>query len=126
MGDACERVVVALTGAPGGDVLIRRAARMARRAQGDLLGVYVRPSDGLASPSGALLEQHRRLLVDVGGTYQEVTADDVAEGLVQLARAERATQLVMGASRSSRWSDVLRGSVTSKVLRARPEISTCT
>ena len=43
-----ERVVVALTGAPGGDVLIRRAARMARRRQGDLVGVHVRPTDGLA------------------------------------------------------------------------------
>ncbi len=117
-----ERVVVALTGAPGGDVLIRRAARMARRAQGDLLGVYVRPSDGLASQSGALLDQHRRLLVDVGGTYQEATADDIADGLVQLARAERATQLVMGASRSSRWNDVVHGSVTSKVLRAARDI----
>jgi two-component system sensor histidine kinase KdpD len=117
-----ERVVVALTGAPGGDVLIRRAARMARRAQGDLVGVHVRPSDGLAQRSTELLEQHRRLLVDVGGSYQELTADDVAEGLVQLARAERATQLVMGASRSSRWHDLLRGSVTSKVLRAARDL----
>ncbi|MET0895098.1 MAG: DUF4118 domain-containing protein, partial [Acidimicrobiia bacterium] len=117
-----ERVVVALTGAPGGDVLIRRAARMARRAQGDLLGVYVRPSDGLASRSSELLEQHKRLLVDLGGGYQEVAADDVADGLVQLARAERATQLVMGASRHSRWTDVLRGSITSKVLRAARDL----
>src|SRR4029077_5036513 len=108
-----ERVVVALTGAPGGDVLIRRAARMARRAQGDLIGVHVRSSDGLAAKSSDLLEQHRRLLVDVGGSYQELTADDVATGLVQLARAERATQLILGASKSSRWNDVVRGSVTS-------------
>src|SRR5437870_3921542 len=50
-----ERVVVALTGAPGGDVLIRRAARMARRAKGDLIGVHVRPTDGLAQRSSELL-----------------------------------------------------------------------
>src|SRR5262245_4057431 len=95
-----ERVVVALTGAPGGDVLIRRAARMARRAQGDLIGVHVRSSDGLADRESSSLDGHRRLLIDVGGAYQELTADDVAAGLVQLARAERATQLVLGASRS--------------------------
>jgi two-component system sensor histidine kinase KdpD len=112
-----ERVVVALTGAPGGDVLIRRAARMARRAQGDLVGVHVRSSDGLAERESSLLDEHRRLLIDVGGSYQELTADDVAAGLVQLARAERATQLVLGASRSSRWHEVMRGSVTAKVLR---------
>ena len=81
-----ERVVVALTGAPGGDVLIRRAARMARRAQGDLLGVHVRPSDGLATSSSELLQKHRRLLADVGGSYHELAADDVATGLVRIAR----------------------------------------
>jgi len=112
-----ERVVVALTGAPGGDVLIRRAARMARRAQGDLVGVHVRSSDGLAERESSLLDEHRRLLIDVGGAYQELTADDVAAGLVQLARAERATQLVLGASRSTRWHEIVRGSVTAKVLR---------
>jgi two-component system sensor histidine kinase KdpD len=112
-----ERVVVALTGAPGGDVLIRRAARMARRTQGDLLGVHVRPSDGLATQSSDLLQKHRRLLVDVGGTYNELASDDVATGLVQFARGERATQLVLGSSRQSRWAHLLRGSVISKVLR---------
>src|SRR5450631_407406 len=44
-----ERVVVALTGAPGAETLIRRAARMARRTKGDLIGVHVRPTDGLTS-----------------------------------------------------------------------------
>jgi len=113
-----ERVVVALTGAPGGDVLIRRAARMARRAQGDLLGVHVRPSDGLATQSSELLQKHRRLLSDVGGSYHELAADDVAAGLVQFARTERATQLVLGSSRQSRWTHLIRGSVITKVLRS--------
>src|SRR3989441_731249 len=36
-----ERVVVAITGAPGGDALIRRAARMAMRTHAELLGVHV-------------------------------------------------------------------------------------
>src|SRR5205085_6287447 len=42
-----ERVVVALTGAAAGEQLIRRAARMAARAKGDLLGVHVRAPEGL-------------------------------------------------------------------------------
>src|SRR6266511_3999853 len=36
-----ERVVVALTGATGGEHLVRRASRIATRAKGDLLGVHV-------------------------------------------------------------------------------------
>jgi two-component system sensor histidine kinase KdpD len=50
-----ERIVVAMTGAPTGDGLIRRAARMAARARGDLIGVHVASSDGLVTrPGGAL------------------------------------------------------------------------
>ncbi len=45
-----ERVVVAITGAPGGSDVIRRAARMAARTRGELLGVHVRPADGLRGP----------------------------------------------------------------------------
>ena len=41
-----ERVVVAITGAPGTEDLIRRAARIAQRAHGELLGVHVRSQQG--------------------------------------------------------------------------------
>src|SRR5690349_11570856 len=43
-----ERVVVALTGGPEGDALIRRAARIAARSTGgDLVAVHVSRSDGI-------------------------------------------------------------------------------
>ena len=46
-----ERVVVAVTGSPSGEDLIRRAARMAQRTKADLLGVHVQATDGLAGRS---------------------------------------------------------------------------
>ncbi|MCK9912358.1 universal stress protein, partial [Microbacteriaceae bacterium K1510] len=51
-----ERVVVALTGGPEGDTLIRRAARIAARGRGaELLAVHVVRSDGLTGADpGAL------------------------------------------------------------------------
>jgi two-component system sensor histidine kinase KdpD len=112
-----ERVVVAVTGAPSGAHLIRRASRMAMRSRGDLVGVHVIAGGGLALQSPELLPEHRRLLEDLGGAYREVVGDDVAESLTALARAEGATQLVLGASRRSRWSELARGSVVNDVLR---------
>ena len=106
-----ERVVVAITGAPGGEDVLRRAARMAMRTRGELLGVHVRPADGLAGPSDERLAELRRLLTELGGQYHEVSGGDVAETLIGFARAENASQLVMGASQRSRWSEFLRGSV---------------
>ncbi|CAN5697930.1 sensor histidine kinase KdpD [soil metagenome] len=112
-----ERVVVAVTGSASGEALIRRAARMAARSKGDLLGVYVRASDGLTGASPALLDAHRQLLEDLGGTYHEVVGTDVAPALTAFAEAERATQLVLGASRRSRWAELTRGSVINAVAR---------
>src|SRR5256714_792532 len=87
-----ERVAVALTGAPGGEALIRRAARMAARAKADLVGVHVVTEDGLRDLPDDLLGRHRELLEEFGGTYHEVRSSDVAGALVGLARRQNATQ----------------------------------
>lgn len=112
-----ERVVVALTGAPSGDQLIRRAARMATRARGDLLGVHVSPADGLTEASSERLDAHRLLLEQLGGTFREVVGADVAGTLADVARAEQATQLVLGASARSRIAELFHGSIVNEVLR---------
>lgn len=111
-----ERVVVALTGVRGGDDLVRRAARIASRLKAELVGVHVRVSDGLTSSAGPELETHKKLLADLGGSYREVVDSDIARGLVQTATAENATQLVLGASRRSRWVELTRGSVINEVV----------
>ena len=111
-----ERVVVAVTGAPSADHLIRRAARIASRTHGELLGVHVRSDDGLRADDDHVGKQ-RRLLEEMGGTYHETAGSDVAAALVDFARAENATQLVLGASRRSRASELVRGSVINRVVR---------
>jgi two-component system, OmpR family, sensor histidine kinase KdpD len=112
-----ERVVVAITGAPGGGALIRRAARMAMRAHAELSGVHVIATDGYVRAPKELLDAHRALLTEVGGTYHEIVGDDIGKALIQFARAENATQLVLGASRRSRLVELTRGSVINRVIR---------
>jgi two-component system, OmpR family, sensor histidine kinase KdpD len=112
-----ERVLVALTGSSDGERLVRRAARITQRSKGDLVGVHVRPQDGLAAPSAALLDRQRELLEELGGTYHEVVSEDAGAALVEQARALNATQIVMGASRRSRWQRLTRGSVIGRVIR---------
>lgn len=103
-----ERVVVALTGGPEGDTLIRRAARIASRASAaELLAVHVARSDGLNAGNPAHLARQRDLVEDLGGTYHQVVGGDVPDALVAFARASNATQLVLGASRRGRWAQLL-------------------
>jgi two-component system sensor histidine kinase KdpD len=113
-----ERVLVAVTGAPGTEALIRRAARMAQRTHGELLGVHVRSDDGLTGNGRSdAVERHRKLLTDLGGEYHEVVSSDIAAALAELARVENCTQLVLGASHRSRWDVLTRGSVINRVIR---------
>ncbi|MGW1175827.1 ATP-binding protein [Kitasatospora sp. NPDC002543] len=105
-----ERVVVALTGGPEGETLIRRAARIAdRTAGGDLLAVHVSRSDGLAGASSGALAQQRLLVETLGGSYHVVVGDDVPTALLTFARAHDATQLVLGTSRRGRVNRFLTG-----------------
>jgi two-component system sensor histidine kinase KdpD len=108
--EARERVVVALTGGPEGETLIRRAARIAARSSGgDLLAVHVTRSDGLTGADPAALAAQRRLVESLGGSYHQVVGDDIPQALLTFARAENATQLVLGASRRSWLSALLTG-----------------
>jgi two-component system, OmpR family, sensor histidine kinase KdpD len=102
-----ERVVVALTGGPEGDTLIRRAARIAARTKGaDLLAVHVTRSDGLSGGDPAHLSRQRMLVEDLGGTYHQVVGTDIPDALLAFARGVNATQLVLGASRRGRWAQL--------------------
>jgi two-component system sensor histidine kinase KdpD len=122
--EARERVVVALTGGPEGETLIRRAARIAARsAGGDLLAVHVTSSDGLVGADPATLANQRRLIESLGGSYHQVVGDNVPDALLTFARAENATQLVLGVSRRGWLASLLTGpGVSMRTMRASGDI----
>ena len=113
-----ERVVVALTGAPEGEHVLRRAAQIAATVHAELIGVHVREPTGLTGAEPAWLAGQRRLLGELGGRYEELAGIDVATTVVDYARAESARQLVLGATRWSRRRELLHGSVINKAIRA--------
>jgi len=108
--EARERIVVALSGGPEGEQLIRRAARIAARSgSGELLALHVSRSDGLTGADPAYLSDQQRLVESLGGTFHQQLGDDVPEALLAFARAENATQLVLGDSRRRRWDSLVSG-----------------
>ncbi|MER7071119.1 sensor histidine kinase KdpD [Terrabacter sp. NPDC000476] len=120
---ARERVVVALTGGPGSETLLRRGARIATRASGgDLIACHVRSAEGLATTEPAVLTRLRRLAADLGAEFHDVSGHDVAEAILDHARGVNATQIVVGVSRRSRWQQILRPSIASEVADGSGEI----
>ncbi|GIF67540.1 sensor histidine kinase [Asanoa ishikariensis] len=107
-----ERVVVAVTGGPEGDTLIRRAARIAARSKGtDLMAVHVSNSDGLTGADPALLAKQRLLVESLGGSFHQVVGGDIPRALLEFSRGVNATQLVLGVSRRGRLAQLFAAGV---------------
>jgi two-component system sensor histidine kinase KdpD len=121
MWDTTERIMVAITAAPGTDAVIRRAARLSARMKGDLHCVHVMAAEQSPQRDAASLANLRRLVDDLGAHWHEVTRDDPARALVDFASEHQVTQIVLGSSRRSRWEEMTKGSVVQRVLRFASE-----
>lgn len=115
---ARERIVVAVTGGPEGETLLRRGARIAQRAAGsELVAVHVLATDGLPSAPPAAIAASRELVESLGGTFHTVVGEDVASAVVDFAQGVNATMIVVGVSRHSRWREALLGSSSTEIAR---------
>ncbi|MER5910158.1 DUF4118 domain-containing protein [Streptomyces sp. NPDC001982] len=113
-----ERILVALSGGPEGETLIRRAARISARTPGtELLALHVIPEDGLTAVDPGVLDAQRTLLESLGGSYHQTTGEDVVDALLQFAEAENVTQIVLGASRHGRLATFLRAGVGARTIK---------
>lgn len=104
--EARERVVVAVTGGPESETLVRRASRIASRSGAELMVVHVVRGDGLSGVSAPQMGKVRELAMSLGATLHTVVGDDVPTALLDFAREMNATQLVLGTSRRSRWARI--------------------
>lgn len=102
--EARERVVVAVTGGPESETLVRRASRIASKSSAELMVVHVLRGDGLAGLSERRMTKIRELANSLDASLHTVVGDDVPTALLDFAREMNATQLVIGTSRRSRWA----------------------
>ena len=116
--ETSERILVAVTAAPGTDAIVRRAARMAARIKAHLHVLHVVGGDGAPPSHEQQLALLRQLANDVGGDWNEIQADDPAQAIIDFARARQITQIVVGSSSRSRWRELKGGgSVIRKISR---------
>lgn len=115
--EARERVVVAVTGGPETETLVRRGSRIAAKASAELLVVHVVRGDGMAGVSAPEMGKVRELAASLGAGLHTVVGDDVPATLLDFARQVNATQLVLGTSRRSRWARVFDEGIGAAVVR---------
>jgi two-component system, OmpR family, sensor histidine kinase KdpD len=120
--EARERVVVAVTGGPESETLVRRASRIATKSSAELMVVHVLRGDGLSGASAPRINKVRELAISLDASMHIVAGDDVPTALLDFAREMNATQLVIGTSRRSRWARILDEGIGARVVQQSGKI----
>jgi two-component system sensor histidine kinase KdpD len=116
--ETTERILVGVTKAPEADALLRRAARIAARAKGELDVVYVAPEEVDVERDRELREL-KELATALGARWHQLVDHDPARALINFAREQRTTQIVVGSSQRSPLAQLTTGgSVLRRLIRA--------
>lgn len=114
-----ERLMVAVSPGRGGARVVRQAKRMADLLHAPWTAVVVESGSARAVPGGQReqLADNLALAASLGASLMTVAAQDVGQALVDQAKDLRASQIVIGKSRRSRWFEWRHGSIAQDVMR---------
>lgn len=121
---AGERILVAVSAAPGSARLVRAAKRMASGLRAPWIATYVEVPgrSALDEPSQRRLEAHLVLAESLGATVTRITGRSISDALVGYARRNNITKIVLGKPTHPRIRDLFRGSVLDDVVRGSADV----
>jgi two-component system sensor histidine kinase KdpD len=121
---AGERILVCLGPSPNSARLVRAGARMAAglRCPWGAAWVDAAPLGLGREEDAARLESHLRLVESLGGTVRRLTGTRIADAVLEYARAENVTRIIVGKPTHPRWRDRLRGSLLDELVRGSGDI----
>jgi len=94
-----ERILVCISTHPDAQRLIRRGFRIADRMCGELIILFVKlKGKKLPDEYWHSLEKHKELTKTLGGRFLEVEALDISDAIVDVAKKQKVTQIIVGES----------------------------
>ena len=114
------KVIAGVSSSTRGKAVIERAAVLAGEDDAELDVVHVDLQDGLGHPKERL-DGYREMAENVGARYREVHGTNPADTLGDIALRESANRVVVG-TRRSRFGNLVRGSVASRIRRRVPDL----
>ena len=110
---AGERILVCVSSSPHSPRLVRAARRMADRRHAEWLALYVETPrhHRLSDADRDRVAQTLRLAEQLGGEAVTIPGQNVAEDLVRYAQSRNVTEVIIGKSLRSGWSEWWRGSI---------------
>ncbi len=115
---AAERVMVCLGTHPIGDRLIRAGRRMAEAIHAEWFVVFVETPRHLQIEAAerARVLHNLRVAEEMGARPVMLTGESVVEALLDFARTQNVTRIVIGKPRRSRWLELMHGSRVDRLL----------
>ena len=111
-----EDVLVAVSGSPESEPLIRRAVRLARRLGGLCMVVMV------GSGAAVNLERYQRLSAQLGCSFVSLGGADVARGIIEAAQLANVRHLFIGQSRRPGSWSAWRKTLADQLIDGLPDI----
>jgi two-component system sensor histidine kinase KdpD len=115
-----ERILICLDEKPTTAMLIRRGKRVADYLHGDCFAAYILPDldwNKLSPENREAIEKHLSFARNLRIDTHLLSGRDVAQTLVEFARAQGITQIYMGRSYSAAGLPLLRNSTVHRVVR---------
>lgn len=112
-----ERVLVCVSTYPNSVQLLRRGARLAGYINAPLYVLFVANPDHFLTKEESLhVDICENLCKEFNGIFIRVSNSNIAKAIVEVAEKYGITQIVIGASRRSRWEILLKGSLIQKLV----------
>ena len=122
---AGERILVGVNQDPSCASVVRYARRLADRLHAPWSAIHIETSrtQRLTAGERDRIAECLRLAERLGGEALTVPGANVTEGILEHARTNNFTHLVIAKSKRPRWSEWLRGSTTHRLIRQAGDIS---
>jgi two-component system sensor histidine kinase KdpD len=118
-----ERILVLVTPEPRSQRILRRAFRSGQRLGSEIDALWVRkPGHDLTDAELVSLAALRRLASILGAHFNEVEGENLPDAVKQFATERGSTYVFLGTPDESRRTEILRGSLVSKLVRDLPGI----
>jgi two-component system sensor histidine kinase KdpD len=121
---AGERILACIGPDPISPTVVRTAKRLADLMDAPWIAVTVeRPGTNLDAASRQRLDGAMKLAESLGAETQTLTGPDLPAELLRFAKFENVTQIVIGRSRGSFFSELLRRSLPHELVRRTQDIA---
>ncbi len=116
---AGERLLVCVSPGTVSERLIRSARRLADELKAEWFAIFVETPRQVRMSAEQRDRVDRMLLLaeELGAKSITIPGASVAETVVNYARNQNITKIIIGKSRRSQWSELLRGSVADQLIR---------